>query len=222
MKMLKRGAALAAVAFAIAGGATAAQAQEDAGKLQVKVMATLVAPDGKVKSATGVPAGVNTRANDNYVPTLAVEYFVAPTVSVETICCFTAHHVSATGGATGRLADDLLILPATLTLKYHLPLGAIKPYVGAGPSVFFFLKDKVGTTGKALGLTEVNVKDKFGFALQGGVDVPLNGAMSLTIDAKRYFMRPTAHFDAGTTKDAVVAKVKLDPWVVSAGVAMRF
>jgi len=208
----------------------AAQAGSSDGKIQVKVLGTAVLPDGKLKgmpSTDIVTAGalgttINTKASDNFVPTLAVEYFFTPNISAETICCFTSHHVNATGAASGKLADDIMILPATLTLKYHLPLGPIKPYVGAGPAVFFFLKDKVGATGADLGATSVNISDKVGVALQAGVDIPVNDqGLSVSLDAKRYFMRPTAHFYAGST-EAIAAKVKLDPWVLSAGVAYRF
>ena len=36
--------------------------------------------------AAVLPANTQTKANDNYVPTLAIEYFATPNVSIETIC----------------------------------------------------------------------------------------------------------------------------------------
>lgn len=203
----------------------AAQAGSPDGKIQVKVLGTLVAPSGKSNDIAADFPGSNSKANDNFVPTVALEYFVTPNVSVETICCLTEHHLTGTGGLAGaELAKNVLILPATLTLKYHVPVGPIKPYIGAGPSVFFFLKDKVGSAlaGSPFNFDKLTVKDKLGFALQAGVDIPLNDqGMSLSLDAKRYFMRPTAHFYDGGA-DVYDAKIKLDPWVVSAGVAYRF
>ena len=56
--------------------ATPAVAQE-AGDVQVKVVATGVFPDGAIEEVNvdlvGLPAGTQTEANDNVVPTLAVE-----------------------------------------------------------------------------------------------------------------------------------------------------
>lgn len=209
--------------------AAPAQAGSADGKIQVKVLATGVLPDGKIDKAY-VNAGVlnatnDTKANDNVVPTLAVEYFFTPNVSVETICCFTQHHVSGTGtlAAATDIVGHVLILPATLTAKYHLPLpGGIKPYVGVGPSVFFYIDEKPGASIVPLGVTKVNMSNKLGVALQAGVDIPVNkNGLGVSLDAKKYFMDTTAHFYAGST-EVLRTKHSLDPWVISAGLSYRF
>ena len=60
------------------------------GHWQVKLLGTGVLPDGQITkiniNTIGLPAGSQTKANDNVVPTLAVEYFFTPDISVETIC----------------------------------------------------------------------------------------------------------------------------------------
>jgi len=217
---------LAAVAAA-ATLSTPAMAGNPDGKLQVKVLATGVLPDGKIdkvhKDLIGLPAGSDTKANNNVVPTLAVEYFATPNVSVETICCFTQHHVTGAGPLAGaNLVNHVLILPATVTLKYHLNAGPIKPYIGVGPSLFVIFGEKPGSDAKALGATKVKMTNELGIALQGGVDVPINDAgMGISLDAKRYFMDTTATFKAGSVT-ALKTKHKLDPWVVSGGVYFRF
>ena len=201
------------------------------GKLQVKVLGTGVLPDGKIDKiksvlpgvATALGANPGTKASDNVVPTLAVEYFATPNISVETICCFTQHHVNGTGSVAGaNLVNHVLILPATVTLKYHLDLGPIKPYIGVGPSLFVIFGEKPGSTARALGVTKVKMSNEVGIALQGGVDVPINDAgMGISLDAKKYFISPEAKFYAGNTL-ALHTKHKLDPWVVSGGVYFRF
>ncbi len=204
-------------------------AQAEAGKIQVKLLATGVLPDGKIseikKATVALPAGTDTAASDNWVPTLAVEYFLTDAVSVETICCLTSHHVDGAGAIKGvnKLIDNILILPATVTLKYHLDAGPIKPYVGAGPTYFLILDSKVGAGGTAaLGAASAKVKSKVGFALQAGVDVPLNGGMGLSIDAKRYFVRPTAAFYSAAGATLLETRHELDPWVISAGLSFTF
>lgn len=209
--------------------ASPALAGDSEGKLQVKVMATGVLPDGKItaleNNTIGLPAGSQTYANDNVVPTLAVEYFASPNVSIETICCLTTHGVSGTGAIPGtQILDHVMILPATVTLKYHLNAGGgIKPYVGAGPSVFFFIDEKPGATTSALGGTRVKLDSQLGFAVQAGVDIPLgDSGFGISFDGKRYFMNTRLHvFNAGGT-EVLTTKHKLDPWVVSGGVSYRF
>jgi outer membrane protein len=220
--------------FACLAGALALTApmaaHAEKGKVQVKLLATGVLPDGKideVKSASvTLPAGTDTAASDNWVPTVAIEYFVTDAVSVETICCLTAHHVDGAGAISGvnKLIDDILILPATVTLKYHVDAGPIKPYIGAGPSYFLILDSKVGAGGTAaLGATSAKVKSKLGFALQAGVDIALGeSGLGLSLDAKRYFVRPTAAFYNAGGATLLETRHELDPWVVSAGLAFRF
>ncbi|WP_126174226.1 OmpW/AlkL family protein [Altericroceibacterium xinjiangense] len=207
----------------------AAPAQADpAGRVQVKAFATAVLPDGQIKDvksdAVGLPADLQTRANDNYVPTLAVEYFFTSDFSVETICCLTQHDVDATSGMAGaELAADAKLIPATVQLKYHFGFGgAVKPYVGAGATYFLFIDDEPGTAAIAAGADDFSLDDSLGVALQAGVDVPLNSAgLALSLDAKRYFVSTDANWYAGATK-VIETRHRLDPWLLSAGLAYRF
>ncbi|WP_337847032.1 OmpW family outer membrane protein [Sphingomonas sp.] len=207
--------------------ATPASAQE-AGDIQVKAFLTGVLPNGEISDVNtdgiGLPATAQTRASDSVVPTVAIEYFVTPNFSLETICCVTPHDVRGTGGLDGAaLVDDAIILPASLTVKYHLNAGnGIKPYLGAGASYFMVFSEKVGADAAALGATDVDLSDQVGLLLQGGVDIALNDrGLGLSLDAKRYFVGTTATFRAGQAV-ALQTEHELDPWVISAGVAFRF
>ncbi len=219
---------LLAVALAgVAMIATPAQAQEAQGKLQVKVLGTYVATDGKITDVNtdivGLPATLQTEANDNFVPTLAVEYFITPNVSIETICCVTQHDVDAVAGLPGaELVSDAKVIPATFTAKYHFDLGEAKPYVGAGATYFWWVDVDPGAATLPLGVTRTTLSDELGFVLQGGIDIPVNSmGLSLSLDAKRYFVDTTARWYAGDTL-AIETEHKLDPWVLSAGLAFRF
>lgn len=217
----------AALAFA----ATPAMAQADtdrAGDVQIKVLGTAVLPDGKITDINvnlpGLPATLQTKANDNVVPTLAIEYFVSNNVSIETIAGTTQHDVDTVAGipAGAELVSDALLLPATVTAKYHFDLGGVKPYVGAGVAYFMWLKDDPGAATLPLGVTETNLSDEFGVALQAGFDVPVNDkGLGLSVDVKRYFIDTTARWFVGNTL-AIETEHKLDPWVISAGISYRF
>lgn len=204
------------------------QAAAKAGDVRVKLLATLVAPDGKIRDVKtdliGLPAGSQAKADDNVTPTIAIEYFVADHVSLETIAGVTQHDVDGRGALAGaELVSNAKIVPATLTVKYHFGEdGGVQPYVGAGPSYFIFIDEKPGAATRALGATRQKMGDKFGVAVQAGIDIPVNDrGLSLSFDAKRYILRPTAHWYAGTT-EVLATKHRLDPWVISAGVGFRF
>ena len=222
---MKKYLSLAALAVALT---LPGQAAAKAGDVQFKLLGTLVAPDGKLTDVKvdkiGLPAGTQTQADDNFVPTIAVEYYVTDALSVETIAGVTQHDVDGRGALAGAgLVSDAKIVPATLTLKYHFGYdGGVQPYVGAGPSYFIFIDEKPGATAAALGATRQKMNDKLGVALQAGVDIPVNAkGLAVTFDAKRYFLRTTARWYAGTT-EVLQTRHKLDPWVISAGVAFRF
>lgn len=220
---------LAAATASLAMLASPAAAQDDrAGDVQVKLLGTAVLPDGKITDLNvdpGLPANTQTKANDNYVPTIAIEYFFTNNVSVETICCMTQHDVDAVSGLPGaELVSNARLIPATFTAKYHFDAGVAKPYIGAGATYFLWVSDKPGaaTTPAPLNITDTDLSDEFGFVLQAGVDIPLSGkGLGLSLDAKRYFVDTTARWYAGDVL-AIETKHKLDPWVLSAGVTYSF
>ena len=216
---------------ALALAATPAMAQDNddrAGDIQFKVLGTAVLPDGAITDINvnlpGLPATTNTKANDNITPTVAIEYFVTNNISIETIAGMTQHDVDATAGLPvgAELVSDAKLIPATVTAKYHFDLGGVKPYVGAGPAYFLWVGDDPGAATLPLGVTETNLSNEFGVALQAGFDVPLNdNGFGFSVDVKRYFIDTTARWFVGNTL-AIETEHKLDPWVISAGVAYRF
>jgi outer membrane protein len=232
-KITKVAAVLTALAAATSLAGTAQAAGNPEGKFQFKVLATAVLPDGAVKTVKTdilglVPGTVSGMvASDNVTPTVAIEYFVTPNISVETIAGVTAHHVSATGGAFGagkELVSKVYIVPATLTAKYHMSLGhGIKPYIGAGPSLFLVVADEPSAALKSAlpAVTRTKLTSELGVAVQAGVDIALGNGYGLALDAKKYWVGTNATVYAGNTV-ALVTRNKLDPWVLSAGVSYRF
>ncbi len=218
---------LAALLVGTAVMASPAAAQDEQGSLQVKLLGTAVLPDGAITSVNvdnvGLPANTQTEANDNVVPTLAIEYFLSDNFSVETICCMTQHDVDGVTGLPGaELVSNAKLIPATVTAKGHVDLGAVKPYVGAGLTYFLWVDVDPGAATIPLGVTKTDLSDEFGFVLQAGVDVPLGDkGFGLTLDAKKYWVDTTATWYAGNTL-AIETEHKLDPWVLSAGVSYRF
>jgi len=220
---------LGGAAMALAATPALAQdAPDRAGHVQVKLLGTLVAPDGTIEAINvnlpRLPATTQTKANDNVTPTLAIEYFVSNNVSIETIAGITQHDVDATAGvpAGAELVADAKLIPATVTVKYHFDLGGLKPYVGAGPALFLWVADDPGAATLPLGVTRTTLSNEVGAALQAGLDVPIGDrGLGLSVDVKRYFIGTTARWFAGNTL-AIETEHKLDPWLISAGLSYRF
>lgn len=212
----------------IALASTPALAQDRAGDVQLKVVGTAVLPDGEIDTVNvdnvGLPAGTDTEASDNYVPTIAIEYFVSNNFSIETIAGTTQHDVDAVSGfpAGTELVSDALLLPATVTAKAHFDAGGVKPYVGAGVAYFIWLEVDPGAATIPLGVTNTGLSDEFGFVLQAGLDIPVgDDGLGVTFDAKRYFIGTTAQWYVGNTL-VIETEHNLDPWVLSAGLSHRF
>lgn len=215
----------------VAALAVPGQAAAKSGDVNAKLLVTLVAADGKITEVKSdvldlLPPGTQTKANDNIVPTVAIEYYVTDAISIETIAGVVRRDIDGTAPAAlagAQFVSNANIIPATLTIKYHFGAdGGIRPYVGVGPSYFLFIDEKVGSDAAALGATRVKINDKVGMALQAGIDVPVgDNGLSVTLDAKRYFMRTDATFFASQT-EVLKTHHRLDPWVVSAGIGVRF
>jgi outer membrane protein len=219
---------LGAAAVALLATPAMAQDADRAGDVQVKLLGTYVAPDGKITDINvnlpNLPATTQTKANDNVTPTIAIEYFVTNNVSIETIAGMTQHDVDATAGLPvgAELVSDAKLIPATVTAKYHFDLGGLKPYVGAGPAYFLWVADDPGAATVPLGVTKTTLSNELGLALQAGFDLPINDkGLGLSVDVKRYFIDTTAQWFVGNTL-AIETEHKLEPWVISAGVAYRF
>lgn len=217
-----------AVALASSPALAQEEAKYESGDIQLKVLATAVLPDGNITDvnvdAVGLPAGTDTIASDNYVPTIAAEYFFSENFSIETIAGTTQHDVDTISGFPPgtELVSDALLLPATVTAKAHFDAGGVKPYIGAGAAYFIWLSVDPGAAVVPLGVTDTDLTDELGLVLQAGIDVPVgDDGFGVTLDAKRYFIDTTAQWFAGNTL-VIETEHKLDPWVLSAGVSYRF
>lgn len=218
---------LTLIAIAAAGVSAPAMAQDRAGDIQVKVLGTAVLPDGGIDAVNldnfGLPAGADTKATDEVIPSFAIEYFLANNISIETIAGMAKHNVVGTGSLAGvELVDDLRLIPGTITAKAHFDLGGVKPYVGAGVAYFMFFGEDEGSELVNLGVTDADLSNEFGFALQAGVDIPVSEAgFGVSLDVKRYFIGTDATFRVGNT-DIIRTEHTLDPWTISAGVTYTF
>jgi outer membrane protein len=114
-------------------------------------------------------------------------------------------------------------LPPTFSLQYHfLPDSTIQPYVGAGVNYTTFFSTSVEQVlTDALGITDIDLDDSFGFALQLGADWTFGNRWLLNVDLRWIDIESDLTASDGTTSQEV-GTVKIDPWVYSINVGYTF
>lgn len=216
---LKLGMLLTAACFA------SSAAYAEAGDTFVRIRGIMVAP---TESSGGILPTFPTeevKVNNSIMPEIDITHMVRNNVGLELIAATTKHNASGTTGTTGGIGKlaSTWVLPPTLTLQYHFaPEAKIRPYVGAGVNYTMFYSEKPSAgLETAVGQTDVNLKDSFGWAAQAGIDIDLNEKMFLNIDVKYIDIDTTARL-ATTAIGTQRVKISLDPLVVGVGVGFRF
>lgn len=196
---------------ALAADALSDGTGDPAGHFQVRLRGVGVLPEPSATiTISGANIGGKTQVSDSFIPEADVTYFLTSNIAVEAIAAVTKHSVSNTvAGPVG----SVWLLPPTITAQYHFdPTGPIRPYVGAGINYTFFYDAHSA-------LPNISFANNVGWALQAGADVPLgDGPYFLNVDAKKLFLSTTIKAAGG----AVRASANLDPWLIGAGVGIRF
>jgi len=181
----------------------------------VRLRAVNVVPD---ESATITPIGGDAEISNQFIPELDISYFWSENIATELVLGTTPHDVSAVGTTLGDVdLGDVWLLPPTLTLQYHFsPRADFRPYVGAGVNYTIFYGEDEGPVAAG-----IDYSNSFGFALQGGFDVPLNDTYFFNVDVKKVFLQSDVTVDAGDL-GTVTADVDINPWLIGVGVGRRF
>ena len=221
MKSLSLKTSMLAVAMAL--GTSAAHAE--AGDTFIRIRGIMIAP---TESSGGILPTFPTeevKVNNSVMPEVDITHMVSNNVGLELIAATTKHNASGTSGTTGGIGKlaSTWVLPPTLTVQYHFaPEAKVRPYVGAGVNYTMFYSEKPSAgLEAAVGQTDVNLKDSFGWAAQAGVDIDLNEKMFLNFDVKYIDIDTTARL-ATTAIGTQRVKISLDPIVIGVGVGFRF
>lgn len=200
-----------ALALAVAPVAQAQEPTPESG-LMIRLRALYLSPADQSDAipALGVPADAIT-VSDKVIPEVDLSWFFNRYLAAELILTYPQEHdVKVSGTKIGTFSH----LPPTLTLQGHLPLGRVKPYLGAGVN-FTLITD---TDLNVPGVGKLELEDySFGFAAQAGVDVQVLGPWYANVDVKYVTIRTDVK--AGGTK---VSEVRVDPWLIGGGVGYRF
>ncbi len=210
-------AAAASFTFAAPVASEAADASYDTGisdpwagtKWLVRGRIIGVLPDVSNATIGGAPAPTFD-ADDSLMPELDITYFLNDNFALELILAVSPH--DATLG--GAVVTDLLLLPPTLTLQYHMPMGNFKPYVGAGINLTFVIDSSPTAVAGFVDDWDASV----GFALQAGFDYAIDDHWSFNLDVKKLWLG----LDGTITAGLVPVSVDIDPWIVGVGIGYRF
>ena len=111
--------------------------------------------------------------------------------------------------------------PITGILQWHFaPGGGIDPYIGAGAAYVLF--DKTNVFHSAT-LSQINIKDDAGLALNAGVSFRLSRRLALTADGKYVPLKAGATpVYAAIPTIPIVLIGKINPVIFSGGLTLRF
>ncbi len=105
--------------------------------------------------------------------------------------------------------------PMTATMHYHFTnFGRFQPYIGAGPAFMYVFDEKDGI------MSNLDVNNAVGFAVQAGADYMLNDTWGVFVDVKKAILRSEATGSLGPAP--IKADLRLDPLVVHTGITIRF
>jgi outer membrane protein W len=212
------GAAVLAVAC-LFQPAMAQQFQPKANDLVVRAGAAALFFDSSASlTLAGAPlpaAGIH--VSNNFTASLELDYYFMPNISASlTLGVPPVTHVNGTGilAPVGWLANVQYGLGAFL-IKYHFTNWArFQPFVGAGLAYFKVLK------AHGVAITNLEIDDRFGAALQIGADYMLTPRIGLFVSVSHVFLSTQGK---GTFMALpIAANVALDPTIFQSGIAVRF
>lgn len=108
--------------------------------------------------------------------------------------------------------------PLAATVTWNLLTdGPVRPYLGAGLNYTVVFRSRDGF------IADLDVKSAFGSVLQAGVDMPLNERWTLSLDARKIFLKTQADGVLPAMGGASAhADVRLDPLVIFLSVGTKF
>lgn len=160
-----------------------------------------------LQSANKDTTGLNLSVNDKWIPEVDFTYFLSPNLAAELILTVPQKHTLSAGSAE---IGTLKHLPPTLTVQYHFPAGAFKPYVGAGLNYTRFSSVNLPAG--------VDIKrNSVGAAIQAGVDVAVGSNMYLNLDVKKVYIGTKV-----SSGGSEIGKFKVDPLLVGVGLGWKF
>jgi outer membrane protein len=152
--------------------------------------------------------------------TLMGTYMFSPNWAFDVLASWPFNHDIKLGGAKIAETDHL---PPTFSLQYHfLPDSTFQPYAGAGVNfTTFFSTDVTQTLTDLTGITDIDLDDSFGLALQLGADWTFGNNWLLNFDLRWIDIESDLTASDGVTSSEL-GTVAIDPFVYSINLGYTF
>jgi outer membrane protein len=119
------------------------------------------------------------------------------------------------GGAGGGVD----MIPITGIVRFHLlPNAVVDPYIGGGAAYVLLEESDDGISG----LDSLDFDDDVGFVVNAGVGIKLGSRFGLNVDAKYVPLESNATAVIVGGGGETEGKVDISPFIVSAGLSLRF
>ncbi len=190
-------------AILAAGSVTGAYAQAP-GESPWMVRVRSVHLDSSNKDST--PFGLS--INNKTFGEVDVTYFMSPNLAAELVLTTPQKQ---TVYSNGEEIGSFKHLPPSLLMQYHFTdLQGIKPYLGAGIN-YTRLSDVSLPAGVSVD------SHSWGWALQAGLDIPLDRNWSINLDVKKAYIRSDVYVEGSS-----IGRLKVDPILYAVGLGYRF
>ncbi len=205
------------LAIALAMLLPAMASAHQAGDFFVRGGAALVRPTGNSDNVLGL--GSFHVSNDTQLG-LTFTYMATDHIGVELLAATPFSHKVGLK-STGNIASTHQLPPTLMAQYYFLDNSQqFQPYVGVGVNYTTFFDSQFNHTGRDAGLSDLSLKDSWGYAAQAGLDYQLTDNWMLNASVWYMDIKTKVHFKAAGEAQSV--DTKINPVVFFLGAGYRF
>lgn len=211
---MKKSAVAALILSSLSGNVWA----HDAGEFFIRAGSATVRPTAGSDNVLNSLGGFN--VDNNTQLGLTFTWMATDNVGVELLAATPFRHKVGTG-PTGDIATVHQLPPSLMAQWYFGDASSqVRPYIGAGVNYTTFFDESFNSTGKAAGLSDLNLKDSWGAAGQVGLDYLINRNWLINMSVWYMDIDTEVKFKANGVQQNV--NTRLDPWVFMFSGGYRF
>jgi outer membrane protein len=192
---------------------------DDAGEWYARVggLEALYHSGARIDTVAGTIPGASAKVSNSTTGIIDIGYDIAPSIFVMLMAGVPPRPRISGEGSAAALGELGAVTygPAVATVGYRIPVReSFQPYLGAGAAYAIILRNHDAA------ISNLNVHNNFGFALQAGGDYALSRRLQIFADVKQLWLSVNANGSLGGV-EPVAARVQLNPTLISVGIKVR-